>query len=73
MQTQLTFPVTAEDVQALPNAPFRAGDFLTYVRTRRAEAHQYVVARVAGVIGVHCGVPLGAQVVGRVTGVWSQV
>ncbi|WP_227244005.1 hypothetical protein [Paraburkholderia caribensis] len=72
MQTVRTFPVTSDDVRALADAPFRAGDFLTYTRTRRVEAHQYAIARVAGVVGVHRGVPRGAQILGRVTGYWTQ-
>lgn len=73
MQSSLLFPVTADDVCNAPNAPFRAGDFLTYVRARKSVPDGYVIARVNGVIGAHYGTPPGAQMVGRVTGLWSRV
>ncbi|SEI96110.1 hypothetical protein [Paraburkholderia diazotrophica] len=72
MQTSKMFPVAADDLRGLQGSPFRVGDFLTYVRARRVESHQYAIARVGGVVGVHRGKPDGAQILGRVTGYWSQ-
>jgi hypothetical protein len=73
MQSSLSIVVTGEDVRAIQNAPFKVGDFLNYVRTRKAILDDFVVARVNGVIGVHRGTPAGAQMIGLVTGVWSRV
>jgi len=66
-----TFPVAAQDMHTVDDAPFQVGDVLTYVRARRAGDAQFVIARVDGLIGVYRGLPSQAQIVGRVTGVWS--
>jgi len=52
-------------------APFRPGDFLTYIPYDHAGADQYTIAVVGGNRRICRGMPEDAECIGVVTGVWT--